>query len=136
MKRYVAQQLSRLLGRLVFEMRRALRSPDPDAIHDLRVAGRRLTESLRMFRSLLPGRETHKIRRSLKKLRQVTSKLRDRDITLELFQKAGIKPSAPVCRRLATERAEAERALSELLKQWAKRDFSARWRTALRLRTS
>lgn len=136
MRRYVAQQMSRLLGRLVFETRRAARSRDPEVIHDLRVAGRRLAESLRVFGSLLPRRETRRIRRRLKELRQVSSQLRDRDIALELSQKARISPSSPVCRRLAAERADAQQALSQLLRQWAKRDFSARWRTALGLRTT
>lgn len=136
MKRYAVAQISRLLGRLVFETRRVARSADSDAIHDLRVAGRRLAESLRMFEPLLPVREARRIRGRLKDLRRISAVIRDRDIALELFAKAGVNMATPVCRRLAAERVEAEQALSEFLSRWAKRDFSSRWRNALGLRTS
>ena len=136
MKRYAQAQISRLLGRLVFETRRVAHSADPDAVHDLRVAGRRLAETLRMFEPLLPGSEARKVRRRLRKLRRVSSGVRDRDIALEQFAKAGIKPTAPACRRLAAERTQAEHELAEFLKEWSEHDFSSRWRATLGLRTS
>jgi hypothetical protein len=63
---------------------------------------------------------------------RLTSKIRDRDITLEFL--AGLKPAVP-SRRFELERASYEREFSEMIRRWSTRDFSVKWRNGLSLRS-
>ena len=128
MKAFALHHLSRQLNRVAFEAGRTARSPDPDAVHDLRVAARRFGVILWSFRSFLPLREVKRVRKQLRQLRAATAAVRDLDIALGLFRLAGVAPSAPACSRLLRERKERESALVEVLRRWLGRSFSARWR--------
>ena len=56
MREYVRLQTAMLLRRLAFQVSRNARSGrDADAIHDLRVAIRRLNRCLRVFAEFYPG---------------------------------------------------------------------------------
>jgi len=132
-RRYAVEQTANLLGRLVFEIHRAARSHDPDAIHDLRVSIRRFNQGLRVFGQFFPAREAKKIRRRLRVILNAAAKVRDRDIAQELFAQAGVAGAAPICQTLATQRKENERELRDLLKRFETRDYSSRWRSRLGL---
>lgn len=133
MKGFAGRHLSRLLNRVAFEAARTARSPDPDAVHDLRVAARRFGVTLWSFRPFLPARDVKRVRKQLRQLRIATAAVRDRDIAIDLFKLAGVAPSAPACARLLRERKETESALVEFLSRWHRRGFSSRWREALGL---
>ena len=133
MKRFAHRQLSRLLNNVAFEAARTARSPDPDAVHDLRVASRRFGVTLRSFRPFLPAAEVKRVRKQLRQLRVATAAVRDRDIALDLFRLARVVPSSPTCARLLRERKENESALVDFLGRWQRRSFSARWRDSLGL---
>jgi CHAD domain-containing protein len=133
---YAVEQMNRLLTTLAFQVHRAARKAGPDEIHDLRVSIRRFSQGLELFSSFFPKWEVKKIRRMLKRLMQLTSSIRDRDITLEFLAES---PHASARHdthrpRLERERATYQRQFAEMLRRWSARDFSAKWRNGLSLR--
>jgi CHAD domain-containing protein len=133
MRTYAAEQVSALLRRLVFRVKRAAKLPDADSIHDLRVAIRRFSQCLRVFRRFFPANEVKKLRRRLRKIMGFTAKVRDRDIALQLCAQAGLQSGSSLVRRLVEERKQAEAELLDRLEQLARRDFSRDWRERLGL---
>ncbi len=133
MRQYARHQTSTLLRRFAFQVNRAARSGEVEAIHDLRVAIRRLRCCLRVFAPCFPGRSWKKTRRDLARLMKPAGGVRDRDIALELLAEGGISPRASVVRQLEAERREAARELMAELRRWERRDFSHRWRSRLEL---
>jgi len=86
---------------------------DPEALHDLRVAGRRLDAVLRQFRSSLPA-SFLEIRPTLKKVLRILGEARDLDVALielEAFgrglPKSDRESIEPLKRHLASERGRA-----------------------------
>lgn len=132
MRAYVAEQAAALLRRLVFRAKRVMKLPDPDAVHDLRVAIRRFAQCLRVFAQFFPAAETKRIRRRLRGVMQLAAEARDHDIALALWKEAGL-PATGVAARLARERKQDARRLIEGLRQLEERDFSRKWRRRLRL---
>jgi CHAD domain-containing protein len=133
MEKYVAEQAGRRLDRFAFELRRAAKSGDADAIHDLRVSIRRFTQCLRIFKPFFPAKEVKKIRRRLRIVMDQAAEIRNRDITVELFEQAGVASGSPLLRRLIEARKQAEAELNQMLKGWGKREVSAKWRSRLGL---
>src|SRR6185437_12392186 len=91
---------------------------DPEALHDLRVAGRRLDAILRQFGAYLPDTLQH-FRRTLKKLMRVLGEARDFDVALTQLAEfsAGLSETdrgsgEPLQRHLEKER---ERARARML---------------------
>lgn len=135
MREYAADRLRSLLGKFVFEVHRASKSRDPDAIHDLRVAIRRFGEGLRVFRQFFPEKGVKKVRKKLRGLMDQAAAVRDKDIALELLAEAGVCEGSLV-EGLRKERKAAERALAAELKRWARHDFSSKWRESLHLHST
>jgi len=102
----------------------AKHSDDPDAIHDLRVSIRRLTQCFRIFRDLLDPAPVKKLRRRLHKIMEYCGDVRNRDIALELLKECGLteSPSVP---KLKTARADAARKLHRSLKKERRRHHRA-----------
>lgn len=132
MNDYVVEQMNRLLTTLAFQIHRAAKKPGADEIHDLRVSIRRFNQGLLLFAEFFPKWEVKKIKRMLKRMMQVTSEIRNRDIALEYL--AGLNASAHQ-RRLERERMQSQRRFAEMVRRWSSRDFSAKWRNRLSLRT-
>jgi CHAD domain-containing protein len=59
---------------------------DADAIHDLRVATRRMQEALLMFAPLLPEEPRERVRRRARRIRRRFADLRDADVLARLVQ--------------------------------------------------
>jgi CHAD domain-containing protein len=129
---FAIEQMNRLLTTLAFQVHRAAKKPGPDEIHDLRVSVRRFSQGLQLFADFFPKWEVKKIRKMLKRLMRVTSEIRDRDITLEFLAEAGQATHRP---RLEKERNTYQRQFSQMLRRWSARDFSAKWRNGLSLRS-
>jgi len=129
---YAVEQMNNLLTRLAFQVHRAARKPGADEIHDLRVSVRRFSQALEFFGAFFPKPEVKKIRRMLKRMMQLTSSIRDRDITLEFLKETGHVGHRP---RLEKERSAYQRQFSEMLRRWSSRNFSAKWRNGLSLRS-
>ena len=132
-RQYAVEQVSNLLGRLVFQAHHATRSHNPEAIHDLRVSVRRFNQATRAFGQFLPAREVKKIRRRLREIMNAAARVRDRDIALELCAQASLPETAPLCQTVAGQRDRTEHELRDLLKRFEARAYSSRWRVRLRL---
>ena len=129
---YAIDQVNHLLTRLAFQVHRAAKQPGPDEIHDVRVGIRRFSQGLAVFRDFFPPWEVKKVKKRLKRMMKLTSQIRDRDITLEFL--AEVKHTTHR-QRFERERATYEREFSEMVRRWSARDFSAKWRTGLSLRS-
>jgi CHAD domain-containing protein len=129
---YALDQLNHLLTRLAFQVHRAAKQPGPDEIHDLRVGIRRFSQGLAVFDDFFPAWEVKKVNRRLKRMMKLTSQIRDRDVALEFL--AEVKHTTHR-KRFERERAAYEREFSEMVRRWSARDFSAKWRTGLSLRS-
>lgn len=133
MREYVRIQTGLLLRRLAIQVNRTARTGDADAIHDLRVAIRRLSRCLRVFAQFYPGHSWQKIRRRLSDLTEACGNVRDRDIAIGLLKKAGAPPTSPLVRQLDAERRAAGREMRRELLLWKERGFWRRWRLRLEL---
>src|SRR5260370_42493561 len=91
--KFASEQGSRLLGKLAFQVRHAAKQPNEEAIHDLRVSIRRLSQCLREFQQFFPRRETKKILKQLGKMMDLAAEMRNRDVAIELIGKNG-RPAA------------------------------------------
>ncbi|MGH9666997.1 MAG: CHAD domain-containing protein [Bryobacteraceae bacterium] len=133
MREYAIGQVTNLLARFAFELRRALKSRNADSIHDLRVAGRRFDQALEFFAPFVPEREAKKVRKRLRRLLEATGELRNYDVVLALAEELGLPAGDAAARKLRSDRADAAREVTTLLKKFARRDFSSRWRNRLGL---
>src|SRR4051812_44141846 len=104
---YVKLQTAILLRRLAFQVSHAAKSADHEAVHDLRVAIRRLNRCLRAFSQFYPGQSWKKIRRRLRHLMDAAGDVRDRDIAANMLQEAGFDSTDPAFHLLRQERAHA-----------------------------
>jgi CHAD domain-containing protein len=133
MDKFASVQASRLLGKLAFQVRHAAKHPNEDAIHDLRVSIRRLTQCLREFHQFFPRHETKKILKQLGKVMDLAAEMRNRDIAIELIGKDGRPAESAFLANLGQERELAKQKLTRALVQWRRRDFSRKWRPWLAL---
>ena len=133
MREHVRLQTAALLRRLAFQLNRVSTSVDADAVHDVRVAIRRLSRCLRVFGSFYPGDSWRKVRRDLRILMRTTAQVRDRDIALQLFAEAGMGPRTATLIRLAAERTAAARNLRLTARRWKSRSLFRKWRSRLEL---
>ncbi len=129
---YAVEQMNHLLTTLAYQVHRAAAKPGPDEIHDLRVSVRRFSQGLELFGDFFPKWEVKKIRRVLKRMMSLTSDIRDRDITLDFLAEVGHAPHRP---RVEKERVAYQRQFAEMLRRWSAKDFSAKWRNGLSLRS-
>ena len=127
MDQFARTQAARLLGKLAFQVRHAAKHPNEEAIHDLRVSIRRLSECLREFRAFFPRNHSKKILKQLGKVMDLAAEMRNRDVAIELIGKGGAAESA-VLANVRREREEAKRKLTSALVRWRRRDFSSKWR--------
>lgn len=133
MKKYAQSRIAALLSKLSSEARRTAASPDADAVHDLRVTIRRLSRGLKAFSQFFPGKSWKRIRRELSGLMSCAADVRDRDVALELLQKAGVAQNARVAAALTNDRAAAAQTLQDALDDWRKRNAARQWKGALEL---
>lgn len=133
---FANEQISSRLANLMFQVRRVATVQDVESIHDLRVAIRRFSQSITAFSSLLPKQEVKRIRKRLKTMMDAAGEVRERDITLQYLDNAGVALDDPLRGRIASERALAERILVEKTRRWNRTSRSRKWRAALRLNAS
>ena len=73
-------------GLFVAAARRVRERDDPEAVHDLRVASRRLSEAIRLWGAVLDPRHAKRVRRRLRRLRREAGPIREMEATLELVR--------------------------------------------------
>src|SRR5262245_35387608 len=79
-RRAIAARVRTLLARRAGAVVRG----DPDSIHGVRVATRRLQEALDLFAPILPERERERLRRRARRVRRNLAALRDADVAADL----------------------------------------------------
>jgi CHAD domain-containing protein len=124
------------LRRLISQSDRAARSPKASEVHDLRVAIRRFTQVLRVFRSRFPAKEVKRIRRDVKETMALAGEVRDLDIAIQFLAKSKLKEAAALLPDFKNRRSEAGRNLAGKLQTWAKRRIFSKWRRKLLLASS
>lgn len=133
MREFTHSQVDTLLRRLAAQVKRTAESADVEAVHDLRVAIRRLSRALRLFAEFFPGKQWKRIRKELSYLTDAAAALRDSDVALELLEKAGVGKRAQASLAVRSRRRTAEAKLREELQLWQARNFAHEWREALEL---
>jgi CHAD domain-containing protein len=134
MREFALLQTAVLLRRLAFEVNRAAKNGDHTAVHDLRVAIRRFSRSLRVFAQFYPAGSWKRIRRQLADLMHAAGGVRDRDIALQLLAKAGEPQGDVLVVRLEEERRQAAVQLHHKLRRFRTGNFSRKWRSQLELK--
>jgi len=134
MREFAQLQTAVLLRRLAFEVNRAAKNGDHATVHDLRVAIRRFSRSLRVFAQFYPAGSWKKIRRQLSDLMDAAGRVRDRDISLQLLAQAGVPPGAALVVRLENERRQAGKDLLRELRTFRTGNLSRKWRDQLELK--
>ena len=118
--RFARDHASQLRRKLRRQARRAAKHPDEEAIHDLRVSIRRLSECLREFGPFLPPHKTKRTLKRLHKLMDLAAEIRNRDIAIELADDV----AAGLVVILQQEREQMKRKLHRDLIRWRRRDSS------------
>jgi|HubBroStandDraft_4_1064222.scaffolds.fasta_scaffold71846_2 hypothetical protein len=131
--RFVRELLEKRLRRANKEWRRCARKAGAEEVHDLRVSLRRFGENLWLFRRMFPKRERRQVRDEFKAVMGLTGAVRDADIAIESFDKAGIEAGLACRIALHNARATAEAALAAALAVGLRTDVAGRWRATLRL---
>lgn len=114
-------------------MTRVSRSADSDSVHDLRVAIRRFTQSLRVFAPFFPKSEPKRIKRRLDEIMDAAGEVRDRDVIIKLVKKAGQDSTASLLTRISGERKQAQQILMVLTRRSREHGDAKKWRTRLGL---
>jgi len=131
--RFVRELLEERLRRANKEWRRCARKAGAEEVHDLRVSLRRFGENLWLFRRMFSKRERKQVRSEFKAVMGLTGAVRDADIAIESFDKAGIEAGLACRIALHNARATAEAALAAALAVGLRTDVAGRWRATLRL---
>ncbi|HTS26134.1 MAG TPA: CHAD domain-containing protein [Bryobacteraceae bacterium] len=133
MHEFVLRQTANLLDRFAHEVKRSAKSDDADAVHDLRVAIRRLSRCLSVFSEFYPKRPWKKIRRQLDDLRDLAGAARDQHIALELLAESGVGEGTLIVAYIQAERRKATRELASEIERLQACGFSRKWRASLGL---
>lgn len=137
-RRFAKEQAAHRLARVAFEVRNTLQlapasSATVEAVHDLRVSTRRFRAVLDTFEEFFPSAEQKRIVKDVRTIFRLAGEVRNRDITLELVDEAGMDGVLAMQESIRSERAEAMLHLIEALRIWVRQDFSSRWRESLNL---
>ena len=117
--------VARLLDELVAEMHRTAKSPDVDAVHDLRVSVRRASEALRIFEDEIP--HVGRLGKEIRAIRKMAAPVRDRDVTRGLLRHLRLPPGDTACIYLQGQRDLAASQLQEFLSAQIRKDRPLRW---------
>jgi CHAD domain-containing protein len=116
LSRYAEAKLAERLKKVSSTLCRAAKdSEDPDNIHDLRVAIRRFTQALRVFKDMLDRGRVRKMRRRLKKIMDLCGAVRNCDVAVEVLHDARVPAAGAVYKRVRKTRSRTARDLSRSL---------------------
>lgn len=130
-RQFAGEQAAKLLRHLAFQISRTLKSCNPEAVHDLRVAIRRFTQTIAVCKPCFPGKDTRKIRRRLKKIMALAGEVRNCDVALKFIAKSRLADAVRLQSSLQSRRKASSRVLLSELKSWKDRHMSLKWRAAL-----
>jgi CHAD domain-containing protein len=136
MRAFALQQTRTLLRRMAYQVSRAARPGDAQAIGDLRAAVGRFNRCLRVFSQFLPDGKSKKVHRELKEVMDLAAAVRDCDMALALLREARMPAGSNGSKLTVTltrERKEADTRLRAGVRRLGRRSFSQKWRAGLRL---
>ena len=111
MEQFARGQITALSHQLVEDLHGAARKQDEEAVHRIRVSIRRFVQSLTVFEQYLPeSRTTKKVRKQLRRVMRLSSKVRDLDIAM-LFLKKHRHPAGNLADRRERAGLELAKAL-------------------------
>ena len=137
MAAYTAQLVETLLRDMAFSIRKTVKNPDEENIHDLRVLCLRLRYAVRLFARLFPRKPARRIRKRLSAVQDLLAAVRSCDIALQVLAVESIAAAlvARQKKKLASElglaRRRALRPLQARLKKMQRADALQRWRSRL-----
>ena len=106
----------------------AVRSdPSPSAVHNLRVAARRLTYALDCFSTVLNAGRAAGLRKRLKGILSAARPVRELDVALEHVSAAGMSSGCPLATALRLRRDTAAGSLVEQLRRKRYQHLTRRW---------
>lgn len=111
---HARETLRQSIGKLESQIAVTLKDTGEDPVHDLRVSIRRVSQALRTFAALLPGKSAKNMRKALKPALDAAAIARDHDVCEALLVKCGLPEGHPL---LATMKAERDSAALALLGQ-------------------
>jgi CHAD domain-containing protein len=120
-------QVQSRLEKLDSELARVAAEPSAAAVHDFRVAVRRFTQGLIIFRSLLPEDSAQGMRKRLRKLMKLAGEVRDRDIALEFLKESGLDGRDALWKHLERDRQESEARLAKKARRWSEAGRVRAW---------
>lgn len=132
-RKVVAQGFTALLDRLAETASAAREEQGEKQVHELRVATRRLSQNLRTFASFLPEGKGAKVRKRLRKMRDVAGEIRSRDIALAQMSAAKVPETSELAEKMRQDRARACEGLSAELARWEQKRYPKRWQRSLGL---
>jgi CHAD domain-containing protein len=113
---FVFEQLAARVGRVKETVQSTRVVPDAEAIHELRVSIRRLTEAARSLENWVKPKLAAKLRERLRPVMKAAGETRNLDIASELCVESGVPAGAVVAGTLSRMRTEAvHRLIEELL---------------------
>lgn len=120
--KFASFQIHRLLRNLTAAIRKTLRAPDAEAVHDLRVSIRRFDQTLLLFGGMLEKKKVRKSRRRLKKVLALAGAVRNCDIADRLVggRFRGVR------KEIDRRRASALQLLGNLLRRWDQKQRSSK----------
>src|ERR1051326_1233026 len=130
---FVADQIQQRLQRLSSQAKITLRLRDADAVHDLRVAIRRLRQTLTTLRAWFDAAKVERIRRRLKDLLKTAGSVRDCDIAIDLLSKSGAQELGDIGDALHSRRETAARRMLSALRGFVRQKKAMRWSAELAL---
>ena len=124
---FVRNSIAALIAAADAQIERARKDRSPDAVHDLRVALRRLLNVLACFEQPLGRTRTRRLRKSARAIMSAGGSVRDRDIALGLAAEAGLEADSQSVCVLQRQRALYEKQLGRLADEPAFRDLAGLW---------
>lgn len=126
---YAAERASELLDKFASEVHKTSQHPDPEAVHDLRVAIRRLRQCLSVFEDSFPPESRESIAKKLRKLLGKAGEVRNFDIAVELLKKDAA--AAPLLHAIRRDRDDAAGKYRHTLSKVDGRGAAGKWRHKL-----
>jgi len=124
---FVAHSTAARVAAAETELERARKDRGPDAVHDLRVAFRRLLSVLICFERTLGRARTKRLRKVARTVLAAGRAVRDRDIALDLALEAGLDPDADLYRTLERQRTLRNKDLGRLADELESCDLAGLW---------
>ncbi len=130
------ESASDLLDHLAKEIHKAAKKPDPEAVHDVRVAIRRTRECLKVFAPAFPSSVARTIDKKLSKVLEAAGELRNFDIAMELLKDSGLPKAGELIREIRQDRITHASDFTHALSKLDEGDIAKKWKSKLESKAS